>query len=299
MFGFGIIYTVKEKQEVIIESFGKYVKTTQEPGLHVKLPWPFQKIAQRIPTDVHQIEDNLKTKTKDDIFVQIPIKVQLQVVDTKKYHYNNNDPTEQLKARIIAAMKQETADMDFANLYKGRVELRDTVLANVGPEVERDYGVKLVDVIVDEPKAPDSVEHAYNAVRASEREAQAKVNNAKAEKEAAILYAEGERERLRLQGLGVAEQRGAVIEKLAQQFNQLASEGMPPEMAYKMVRDAMQQDTLRDIASHGNMIVTGNGGSGVSDSLADIEAAKQLAKAKQAANENGGAAAKKPAAPGQ
>lgn len=33
-----VIYTVGEKEEVIIESFGRYVETVKTAGLKVKLP---------------------------------------------------------------------------------------------------------------------------------------------------------------------------------------------------------------------------------------------------------------------
>lgn len=86
------IFTVKEKEAVLIQSFGKYVKTITSPGITVIAPW--QNIAARVPTDLRQGEETLSTKTKDDIFVAIPIKMHLQIVDAKKYHYDSNKPDE-------------------------------------------------------------------------------------------------------------------------------------------------------------------------------------------------------------
>ena len=98
------IFTVKEKEAVIMQSFGKYVNTITSPGITVVMPW--QNIAARIPTDLHQQEETLNTKTKDDIFVSIPIKMHVQVTDARKFHYDSDKPVEQVKARVAATVKQ-------------------------------------------------------------------------------------------------------------------------------------------------------------------------------------------------
>ena len=269
---------------MLIESFGRYVKTVQKPGLNFKWPWPFQSIARKIATDVHQSKDDLRTKTKDDIFVTIPIKMHTQITDSKKYYYNSNNPGEQVQSRITAAMKQLTSSLDFAELYQARETLSEQVRERVGKELEDLYGVKIVDVIVDEPQAPAEIQTAYNSVKASEREATAKLNNAQAEKQSAILRAEGRKEELRLDGEGVAEQRSAIFKNYASQFNKLAEEGLTSDMAQHTILLAMANDTLRDAAKHGNVIITtGNS----NEILGQIQAlGKTLAKPMKPANDH-------------
>lgn len=254
----GIFYMVREKQEVIIESFGRYVKTVQEPGLKFKWPWPFQTVARRVPTNMLQDHADLSTKTKDDIFVTIPVKVHMQISDTKKFSYSSRDPFEQVRSRVTAVMKQLTSGMEFAELYQARETLSVHMQEKIGKEIEEMYGIKIVDVIVDEPQAPQEIQVAYNNVKASEREATAKINRAKADKEAAILQAEGRKEELRLDGEGVAEQRSAIFRNYAEQFNALASKGLTPEMAQQTILLAMANDTVRDAAKNGNVILTTN-----------------------------------------
>lgn len=122
--GATMIMNVKEKQEVIIESFGKYVKTVKDAGLKFKAPWPFAKVAERVSTALYEMKEDLQTKTKDDIFVTLPIKMHLQVEDTKKFHYESNDPMKQVMSRVAATVKQLTSQMDFAELYQARLSRR-------------------------------------------------------------------------------------------------------------------------------------------------------------------------------
>lgn len=251
-----MIYNVREKQEVIIESFGKYVNTTKSSGLKVKAPWPFQTIAERVPTALMELKEDLQTKTKDDIFVTLPIKMHLMVEDTKKYHYESHDPIKQVMSRVAATVKQETSKMDFADLYQARQTISDKVRENVGKEITSLYGVSLVDVIVDEPHAPAEIQSSYNNVKASERNMLATKNNAEANKIQIIAEAEARKEAQRLDGEGIAAQRSAIFQNYAQQFNKLAKEGLSEEMAHQIITLAMQNDTIRDAAKGGNVIIT-------------------------------------------
>lgn len=251
-----MVMFVKEKQEVILESFGKYVKTVNAPGLRFKLPWPLQNVADRIPTALVEMKEDLQTKTKDDIFVSVPIKMHLQVTDSRKFHYESDDPLRQVMTRIAATVKQLTSQMDFAELYQSRETISEQVREKVGKEVSSLYGMDLVDVIVDEPHAPSEIQASYNNVKASERNMLATKNNAEASKIQIIAEAEARKEAQRLDGEGIAAQRSAIFENYAMQFNKLAKEGLTQDMAHQVITLAMQNDTVRDAAAKGNVIIT-------------------------------------------
>jgi len=293
-----MIYNVKEKQEVVLESFGKYTKTEKNPGLRFKAPWPFATIAKRVSTALYEMQENLQTKTKDDIFVTLPIKMHLQVDDVKKFHYESNDPMTQVKSRVAATVKQLTSNMDFAELYQARQTISDKVRENVGEEIKRLYGVALIDVIVDEPHAPAEIQTSYNNVKASERNMLATKNNAEAKKIEIIAEAEAHKEAQRLDGEGIAAQRSAIFANYAQQFNNLAKEGMSQDMAHQVITLAMQNDTIRDAARSGNVIVTN---ANANDILTQMQTlSKTLTKPHGGANDDHPKAAPaviKPAAP--
>jgi regulator of protease activity HflC (stomatin/prohibitin superfamily) len=293
-----MIFNVKEKEEVIIESFGKYTKTEKSSGLRFKAPWPFASVAERVSTALYEMKEDLQTKTKDDIFVTLPIKMHLQVLDTKKFHYESNDPMKQVMSRVAATVKQLTSQMDFAELYQARQTISDKVRENVGAEIEKLYGVSLVDVIVDEPHAPAEIQASYNNVKASERNMLATKNNAEARKIEIIAEAEARKEAQRLDGEGIAAQRSAIFANYAQQFNNLAKEGLTQEMAHQVITLAMQNDTIRDAAKNGNTIVTN---ANANDILAQMQTLKTtLTKPHGGANDDHPkpAPAQKPAAPG-
>jgi regulator of protease activity HflC (stomatin/prohibitin superfamily) len=250
-------YKVNEKEAVILERMGEFKKVVDQPGLHGKMPGKFLKVAARIQLSITAHDFSLETKTKDNIFTSVPTTLHLQVVDPKKFHYTakGGDPYEQAGSKIIQAMKQLTSGMEFDQLYQVRETLGNDVREKVGKDIE-DYGLKIIDVIVDQPVAPDSVQKAYNSAKSSEQLAIGTLNAAQANKQSSIMDAEARKEALRLDGEGVAEQRQAMFKNLSDQYNVLVQAGMPPTTAEKMIIKMMELDTLRDVGKNGNVIVT-------------------------------------------
>jgi len=283
---------VNEKEDVLIQRFGKYVRTLGKPGLHVIMPWETERT--RVSTGLRQIEDTLNTKTKDDIFVDIPIKMHLQVTDSRKYFYDSStSPDEQVIARVNATVKQLVSDMDFTELYKTREQISDQAREKVGKEIEELYGMRLVDVIVDQPHADAKAIASFSSVKESERNKQATINNAEADKRRIIAEAEARKEALRLHGEGIAEQRNAIFQNYAEQFNNLAAKGMPPEMAHEVIMLAMALDTTRDAAEKGNVILTTTS---ANELLAQMQTlGKTMIKPRPAANDTGDTPAATPA----
>lgn len=260
-----MVYTVQEKEEALIQTFGRYMGTTKSSGLHFKKPW--QKVS-KISAALCELKENLATKTKDDIFVTLPIKAHFTIEDSKKYAFDSRDPIEQIKTRIAATVKQLTAQTDFAEIYSARETISQRVNDSVGKELQELYGVRLVDVIVDEPHVDGDFQSRYNNVKASEMDRMAARNAAEAEKIRIIAEAEARKEALRLDGEGVAAQRKAIFDGYAEQFNALAQKGgITPDHAQQLIMVAMANDTIRDAAHKGNMILANNG---LSNTLGEI-----------------------------
>src|SRR5579863_6910585 len=80
---FGSFFTVSTAQVAVITRFGKF-RRVAEPGLNWK--WPIiDTIAGRVSLRVNQINLTMETKTKDNVFVTIPISMQNRVRPEKIY----------------------------------------------------------------------------------------------------------------------------------------------------------------------------------------------------------------------
>jgi regulator of protease activity HflC (stomatin/prohibitin superfamily) len=93
-------FTVQTAQVAVIPRFGKFLRVAQ-PGLNWK--WPFiDRVAGRVSLRVNQITLTMETKTKDNVFVTIPISVQNRVRPEKVYDafYKLSDPMQQIQAYV-------------------------------------------------------------------------------------------------------------------------------------------------------------------------------------------------------
>ena len=74
------LYTVRTSQAGVVERFGKFNRIVR-PGLHLLIPY-----CERVffvDLQVQQATFSVETKTRDNVFVQIPVSVQYQVLDEK------------------------------------------------------------------------------------------------------------------------------------------------------------------------------------------------------------------------
>jgi regulator of protease activity HflC (stomatin/prohibitin superfamily) len=104
LFGLYIIlasfFTVRTAEVAVITRFGKFLRVA-EPGLNWKSPI-FDSVAGLVSLRVNQITLTMETKTRDNVFVTIPISVQNRVRPEKVYdaYYKLSDPVAQIKSYV-------------------------------------------------------------------------------------------------------------------------------------------------------------------------------------------------------
>src|SRR5580692_5752124 len=93
----GSFFTVDTAQVAVITRFGKFLRVA-EAGLNWKRPF-VDSVAAVVSLRVNQITLTVETKTRDNVFVTIPISVQNRVRPEKVYdaYYKLSDPTAQIK----------------------------------------------------------------------------------------------------------------------------------------------------------------------------------------------------------
>ncbi len=79
----GSFFTVNTAEMAVVTRFGKFLRVA-EPGLNWKMPY-FDSVTGKVSLRVNQITLTMETKTKDNVFVTIPISVQNRVRPEKVY----------------------------------------------------------------------------------------------------------------------------------------------------------------------------------------------------------------------
>ncbi|MGA3370809.1 MAG: SPFH domain-containing protein [Terracidiphilus sp.] len=242
------IFTVNTAEVVVVTRFGKFLRVA-DPGINFKIPI-FDTIAGRVSLRVSQISLTMETKTKDNVFVTIPISVQNRVRPEKVYDafYKLSDPTAQIKSYVEQVILGHVPGMTLDEVFASQ----SSIAAAVKQELDADmatFGFEIVNVLVTDIVPDQKVKSAMNDINAAQREQVAANARGEAEKILVVKKAEAEAESKALQGQGIANQRKAIIEGLQNSVEQFqkAVEGASSRDVMQLVLVTQYFDTLKSI----------------------------------------------------
>ena len=248
LFFLGSFFTVSTAEVAIVVRFGKFLRVA-DPGLNWK--WPLiDTIAGRISLRVNQITLTMETKTKDNVFVTIPISVQNRVRPEKVYdaYYKLSDPVQQIQSYVEQVILGHVPGMTLDEVFASQ----SGIAAAVKQELDTDmagFGYEIVNVLVTDIVPDAKVKSAMNDINAAQREQVAANARGEAEKILVVKRAEAEAESKALQGQGIANQRKAMIEGLQfsiEQFQKVVGDTTTSEVM-QLVLVTQYFDTLKSI----------------------------------------------------
>src|SRR5579872_5270351 len=216
---FGSFFTVETAEVAVITRFGKFLRIA-EAGLNWKSPF-FDTVAGRVSLRVVQITLTMETKTKDNVFVTIPISVQNRVRPEKVYdaYYKLADPVAQIQSYVEQVILGHVPGMTLDEVFASQ----SSIAAAVKQELDADmaaFGYEIVNVLVTDIIPDSKVKSAMNDINAAQREQVAATARGEADKILVVKKAEAEAESKALQGQGIANQRKAIIEGLQTSIEQ-------------------------------------------------------------------------------
>ena len=207
-------YTVDDKQQAVVTTFGKVTDVT-DAGLHFKLPFGIQQ-THKVDVNVYQkIELGYNTSadgtavtntsestmiTGDYNIVNVDFYVEYKISDPVQYLYSSTAPELILRNLIQSQVRNVVGSSSVDSvLTDGKENIQMQVKELVaGILAEYDIGLTLVDVRIQdaEPPTRDVIE-AFKAVETAKQTAEAVVNEAKAYENAQVPNAEAQADKLR------------------------------------------------------------------------------------------------------
>ena len=268
-----MLYVVRQQTVVIIERFGKYY-TTASSGIHIRLPFGIDKIAARIQLRLLQSEIVVETKTKDNVFVTLNVATQYRVSEQNVIdaYYKLMRPEAQIKSYIEDALRSSVPKLTLDELFEKKDEIALEVQHQVAEEMST-YGYVIVKTLITKVEPDAEVKQSMNEINAAQRKRVAAQELAEADKIKIVTAAEAEAEKDRLHGVGIAQQRKAIVDGLAESIAELkaTSVGMNEEQIMSILLTNQYLDTLNTFAIKGNQtIFLPNHPEGVEDIRAQI-----------------------------
>ena len=235
----------------IRETFGKFSKVLS-PGLNFYIPF-----IQKIGTVSHQQYQNqfkLEVKTKDNVFAHLQISVQFRIKpeDTQKYYYSLADPTKQMESYIENVVRARAPKMFLDELFESQSDISHNVSQELAAQMEQ-HGYYIEKTLITSIEPSAEVKIAMNKINASKRLLEAATNEAQAKYIEKVREAEADKERKRLQGEGISEQRLAILKGYEKGMDNLSkSLGLSSVQIIEFVMKTQHLDTLEAIGKSPN-----------------------------------------------
>ena len=248
------IYVVRQQSVAIIERFGRYQRTSSS-GMNFRLPFGIDKIAARIQLRLLQSEIIVETKTKDNVFVTLNVATQYRVNEQNvtDAYYKLMRPEAQIQSYIEDALRSSVPKLTLDELFEKKDEIALEVQHQVAEEMST-YGYIIVKTLITKVEPDAEVKQSMNEINAAQRKRVAAQELANADKIKIVTAAEAEAEKDRLHGVGIAQQRKAIVDGLAESIMELkgTNVSLTEEQIMSILLTNQYLDSLNTFAQHGN-----------------------------------------------
>ena len=207
-------YTVDDKQQAVVTTFGKVTDVT-DAGLHFKLPFGIQKahkgdgnVYQKIELgysstggdEYYQVNEKESTMiTGDYNIVNVDFFVEYKISDPVQYLFSSNKPELILRNLIQSQVRNVVGSTSVdAVLTDGKEGIQSQVKDLVTQILaEYEIGLTLADVRIQDSEPPNlDVIEAFKAVETAKQQAETVVNDAKAYQNAQLPDAQARADKL-------------------------------------------------------------------------------------------------------
>ena len=236
-------YTVDDKQQAVVTTFGKVTDVT-DAGVHFMIPFGIQQV-KKVDVNVYQkielgyssdgnqynVNENESTMiTGDYKIVNVDFFVEYKISDPVQYLYSSNSPELILRNLIQSQVRNVVGSSTVdAVLTDGKENIQRQVKELVSQILEEyEIGLTLVDVKIQdaEPPTQDVIE-AFKAVETAKQQAETVINDAKAYENAQLPKAQAEADKkiqnaeyLRQKRINEATQQVAMFEAMYAEYAQ-------------------------------------------------------------------------------
>lgn len=208
------LYTVDDKQQAVVTTFGKVTGVT-DAGVHFRLPFGIQQV-EKVDVNVYQkiqlgyankksypgyvVNEGESTMiTGDYNIVNVDFFVEYKISDPVQYLYSSNEPELILRNLIQSQVRNVVGSSTVdAVLTDGKENIQMQVRELV-TQILEDYqiGLSLVDVKIQDAEPPtQEVIEAFKAVETAKQKAETVINDAKAYQNAQLPKAQAQADQL-------------------------------------------------------------------------------------------------------
>lgn len=250
------LFVVHQQTKEIIERLGRFHRLAN-PGLNFKVPF-IDKRVWKVELRVQQLSVTVETKTKDNVFVKVPVAVQYRAIPDRAAdtYYQLTDDEEQLTSYVLDVVRAKVPTLALDEVFEKKDDIAAAVKEHLD-ETMKSFGWEALSALVTDVDPAENVKAAMNEIQAQSRLQIAAQAKGEANKILTVKNAEAEAESKRLQGEGIANQRKAIVEGLRESVRQFQdATGVNATEVLRLVLLTQYFDTLKEIGvSAGSKVI--------------------------------------------
>jgi regulator of protease activity HflC (stomatin/prohibitin superfamily) len=242
------IKIVQQQKLMVIERLGKFNRILQ-PGLNLTIPI-FEQVAFVLNLRTQNLDFSIMAITSDKVTITLDTALIYKVIPEQGYAvaYNLQRPIEVIKTTVENSIRAYVAQQTHEEILEKRDELTLYLVEHLR-ELMLGWGYEISNFQVKDVILPQQITSAMSQVVASKRLQEAAQNEANAEYIKLVKNAEAQKESRILQGEGLAGERKAIINGLAESIHELSTvAGTKPEAVMNVVMLNQYIDMLRTIS---------------------------------------------------
>jgi regulator of protease activity HflC (stomatin/prohibitin superfamily) len=234
----------------MVERFGNFTRQAGA-GPNV-ICCPVEMMVGKVSLRVQQLEVRCETKTLDNVFVDIIVSIQYQVLQERVFEafYSLMNPHQQITSYVYDVVRSTLPTMNLDHAYEAKEDIAMAIKTQLG-KVMQEYGYLILNALVVDMNPDSRVRAAMNEINANKRLKEAAAEKAEGDKVLVVKSAEAEAESKYLSGVGVARQRKAIVDGLRGSIAQFTGNlsGTTPKDVVDLLLITQYFDMLRDIGS--------------------------------------------------
>src|SRR5579862_10049393 len=250
-------FVVHQQTKEIVERLGRFHRLAN-PGLNFK--WPIlDKRVWRVELRVQQLVVTVETKTKDNVFVKVPVAVQYRAIPDRAAdtYYQLTDDQKQLTSYVLDVVRAKVPTLALDEVFEKKDDIAAAVKGHLD-ETMKSFGWEVLSALVTDVDPAENVKAAMNEIQAQSRLQVAAQAKGEANKILTVKNAEAEAESKRLQGEGIAKQRRAIVDGLRESIAAFTDQigGVSAPEVLKLVLLTQYFDTMKEIGvSAGSKVI--------------------------------------------
>jgi regulator of protease activity HflC (stomatin/prohibitin superfamily) len=254
----GSFFTIQTQQAAVIQRFGKFLRIANA-GLNFKAPW-IDNIIALVDLRIQQFSAVIETKTKDNVFVKIPVNVQYFIIPdgVENAFYKLSNPKAQIESYVYNVILGHVPGMILDDVFLKQSEIAVDVKTQLEASMQP-FGYGISKVLITDVIPDDRVKASMNSINAALRDQEAAKAQGEAKRILMVAQAEAEKQAKILQGEGIAGEREAVAKGLQKSILEIkdAVPGVSETDVLAILALTQHYDTLKAIGAsdHTNTIL--------------------------------------------